>query len=394
MAGIQGSQASGIVFSIAMSGEYEDNEDNGDYIIYTGSGGRDPSSGSKKQTFDQTLDGRNLLLAKCCPVPIDLKNGSDAGDNWRNGVPIRVVRGSKSLRFSGSRSYGPSEGYRYDGVYKVVMYWPTKGTSGFKVWRFMLRRDDPSPTPWSIEDKCIVECDSTRETYCIFFLSLRQRFMRKHCPMYRDTQNEKRHQYWTSMRRVIDNLQPAVGYGRQAKTFDYTDTMIEQDIQATLESDKAILEKEMDRAMYIPDDPLKKTILLDAMNRRIWMRICNREYQRKVGIRDYLSFIEVAFTQPEFQCLICNDKVAHRSHKQYRDGLTIPLVHFASLHCMRCDYNFCKDCLKPMFIRDIRCCPNCLAVGSLERNINLKRVYQAAHIERKSFSFIPTQENH
>lgn len=157
MAGIQGSQASGIVFSIAMSGEYEDNEDNGEYIIYTGSGGRDSSSGSKKQTFDQTLDGRNLLLAKCCPVPIDLKNGSDAGDNWRNGVPIRVVRGSKSLRFSGSRSYGPSEGYRYDGVYKVVMYWPTKGTSGFKVWRFMLRRDDPSPTPWSIEDKYIVE---------------------------------------------------------------------------------------------------------------------------------------------------------------------------------------------------------------------------------------------
>lgn len=209
--------------------------------------------------------------------------------------------------------------------------------------------------------------------------------MRKHCPMYRDAQNEKRHQYWTFMRRVIDNLQPAAEYGRQAQTFQYTDSMIEQDIQETLESDKTILEQQMERAIYVPDDPLKKTILLDAMNRRVWMRVCNRDYQRKVGIRDYLSFIEVAFTQPEFQCLICNDRVAHRSNKQYRDGLTIPLVRFASLHCMRCDYNFCKDCLKPKFARDIRCCPNCLAVGSLERNINLKRIYQAAHIERKLF---------
>ena len=33
----------------------------------------------------------------------------------------------------------------------MVKYWPAKGKSGFIVWRFMLRRDDPSPAPWTEE---------------------------------------------------------------------------------------------------------------------------------------------------------------------------------------------------------------------------------------------------
>ena len=38
---------------------------------------------------------------------------------------------------------------RYDGVYKIVKYWPEKGQSGFLVWRYLLRRDDPAPAPWT-----------------------------------------------------------------------------------------------------------------------------------------------------------------------------------------------------------------------------------------------------
>lgn len=37
---------------------------------------------------------------------------------------------------------------RYDGIYKVVKYYPEKGLSGFRVWKYLLRRDDPSPAPW------------------------------------------------------------------------------------------------------------------------------------------------------------------------------------------------------------------------------------------------------
>lgn len=46
--------------------------------------------------------------------------------------------------------------YRYDGIYKVVKYYPATGKSGFCVWRYLLRRDDPSPAPWTKEGKNII----------------------------------------------------------------------------------------------------------------------------------------------------------------------------------------------------------------------------------------------
>ena len=47
--------------------------------------------------------------------------------------------------------------FRYDGIYKVVKYWPQKGQSGFLVWRYLLRRDDPVPAPWTKEGKKRIE---------------------------------------------------------------------------------------------------------------------------------------------------------------------------------------------------------------------------------------------
>lgn len=47
--------------------------------------------------------------------------------------------------------YAPKDGYRYDGIYKVVKYYPEKGKSGFIIWRYLLRRDDPEPAPWTYE---------------------------------------------------------------------------------------------------------------------------------------------------------------------------------------------------------------------------------------------------
>ena len=33
----------------------------------------------------------------------------------------------------------------------MVKYFPQTGKSGFRVWRYCLRRDDPSPAPWTKE---------------------------------------------------------------------------------------------------------------------------------------------------------------------------------------------------------------------------------------------------
>lgn len=38
-------------------------------------------------------------------------------------------------------------------IYQVVKYWPEKGKSGFIVWRYELRRDDPEHAPWTKEGK-------------------------------------------------------------------------------------------------------------------------------------------------------------------------------------------------------------------------------------------------
>lgn len=36
---------------------------------------------------------------------------------------------------------------------KVVKYWPAKGKSGFLVWRYLLKRDDDEPAPWTRDGK-------------------------------------------------------------------------------------------------------------------------------------------------------------------------------------------------------------------------------------------------
>uniref|UniRef100_A0A8C9F499 E3 ubiquitin-protein ligase UHRF n=1 Tax=Pavo cristatus TaxID=9049 RepID=A0A8C9F499_PAVCR len=90
-----------------------------------------------------------LALALNCSAPINDKNGAEAKD-WRAGKPVRVVRNVKGGKHS---KYAPVEGNRYDGIYKVVKYWPETGKSGFLVWRYLLRRDDEEPAPWTKEGK-------------------------------------------------------------------------------------------------------------------------------------------------------------------------------------------------------------------------------------------------
>ncbi len=113
-AGISGSATEG-ADSIVLSGGYEDDEDHGDLIIYTGSGGRDQQTGT--QTHDQPFAGRNRALAFSC----------------MNGLPVRVIRGSTH-----DFVHSPPYGYSYDGLYLVEKYWHEPGRSGFRVWRFRL----------------------------------------------------------------------------------------------------------------------------------------------------------------------------------------------------------------------------------------------------------------
>jgi putative restriction endonuclease len=100
--------------SIVVSGGYEDDQDFGDEIIYTGQGGRDDSG---KQNADQTLTRGNLALAQ----------------SENNNLPVRVIRGAHK-----GNTYAPDTGYRYDGLYRVESHWHEVGKSGFKIYRYRL----------------------------------------------------------------------------------------------------------------------------------------------------------------------------------------------------------------------------------------------------------------
>jgi putative restriction endonuclease len=128
MAGIAGSEHEG-ADSIVLNGGYEDDQDFGVEVIYTGHGGNDPQA--RRQVADQELMRKNLALARSCT----------------DGLPVRIVRGWRE-----PSGFGPPSGYRYDGVYRVASYWSDVGRSGFSIWRFHLFRDDAEPAPWTPAD--------------------------------------------------------------------------------------------------------------------------------------------------------------------------------------------------------------------------------------------------
>ena len=101
--------------SLILRGGYKDNMDDRDEFTYTGSGVQDLSANKRAtpQSFDQELTRTNTALKKNCKAKIDNIKGGEAKDKWREGQPIRVIRGYKGRKHS-----------RYNGLYKVVKYLP------------------------------------------------------------------------------------------------------------------------------------------------------------------------------------------------------------------------------------------------------------------------------
>ncbi|KAF8973954.1 hypothetical protein BDZ97DRAFT_1912401 [Flammula alnicola] len=128
-------------YSVALSGGYDDDVDLGYAFTYTGSGGRDlkgtktapknlrTAPQSSDQTFDNTF---NKMLQRSCETK----------------KPVRVIRG-----FKVRSPYAPSEGYRYDGLYRVEKAWSEKGRDGkgYLVCKFAFKRL-PGQPPLPVRD--------------------------------------------------------------------------------------------------------------------------------------------------------------------------------------------------------------------------------------------------
>ncbi|XP_072396586.1 E3 ubiquitin-protein ligase UHRF1-like [Diabrotica undecimpunctata] len=91
---------------------------------------------------DHWLRDNNLALARCCNAEID-PEGAES-DDWQAGLPVRVVRCSLHRK---KHSFCPTDGYRYDGIYKVASY-AVEDYEGYDQYHFRLFRDDPEPAPW------------------------------------------------------------------------------------------------------------------------------------------------------------------------------------------------------------------------------------------------------
>ncbi|XP_048230238.1 histone-lysine N-methyltransferase, H3 lysine-9 specific SUVH5-like isoform X2 [Ricinus communis] len=120
--------------SIVASGGYDDNMDDSDVLIYTGSGGN-MMNGGDKEPEDQKLERGNLAL----------KNSMDAKN------PVRVIRGDTRASESSSAR---TRTYIYDGLYLVEKCWQDLGPYGKLVFKFRLVRIPGQPElAWKVVKK-------------------------------------------------------------------------------------------------------------------------------------------------------------------------------------------------------------------------------------------------
>ncbi|XP_052164822.1 histone-lysine N-methyltransferase family member SUVH9-like [Oryza glaberrima] len=117
-----------VATSIVSSGGYLDDEDSGDVLVYSGSGGR--LRNRLDHSADQTLQRGNLALHYSCHY----------------GIEVRVIRGHACDHSPSSKVYV------YDGLYRVVTSTFGPGKSGRDVCKFKLVRipgqDDLGSKAW------------------------------------------------------------------------------------------------------------------------------------------------------------------------------------------------------------------------------------------------------
>lgn len=303
VSGIHGRDGDG-AYSIVLAGGYEDDLDNGDEFFYTGSGGRDLSGNKRtaEQSCDQTLTKMNRALARNCAAPLNDKEGGEA-KNWREGKAVRVVRSSKLAKHS---EYAPIDGNRYDGIYKVVKYWPEKGKSGFVVWRYLLRRDDETPAPWTTEGKKLINEFGLKIVYPEGFLEAQAKKEEEKKKQDKDKKQEK---------------ESAKGKGKAKGKRKRNE-------EGETSPTKSPPTKK--RNYKLPDET-KALIAGDITNKKLWKEVT-------ADLQDYPSFIQKV--EEAFTCICCQDVVCH------------PVT-------TKCFHNICKSCLQRSFKAEVFSCPAC-----------------------------------
>ncbi|NWT18498.1 UHRF1 ligase, partial [Vireo altiloquus] len=301
VAGIHGRSNDG-AYSLVLAGGYEDDIDHGNSFTYTGSGGRDLSGNKRtaEQSCDQKLTNMNRALALNCSAPINDKHGAEAKD-WRAGKPVRVVRNVKGGKHS---KYAPVEGNRYDGIYKVVKYWPETGKSGFLVWRYLLRRDDEEPAPWTKEGK-----DRMKK------LGLTMQYPEGYLEAVANKDKEKENNG--------DDEFDTPGKGKRKRKSAGGEEELFTSPEGTPKKTKV--------EPYKLTSQQKSLIKSDEANEKLWNEVLE-------ALKDGPKFLNKV--EEAFLCICCQEVV-------FRPVTTV------------CQHNVCKDCLDRSFKASVFSCPAC-----------------------------------
>ncbi|KAI8539760.1 hypothetical protein RHMOL_Rhmol09G0208000 [Rhododendron molle] len=116
-----------VAVSIVSSGSYEDNDEDGEVLIYSGQGGVLRRDGI---VMDQKLEKGNLALEK----------------SLHRGNEVRVIRGVRD-EASPTRT---AKVYLYDGLYKIVESWVERDKSGCNVFKYKLVRGAGQPEAYTL----------------------------------------------------------------------------------------------------------------------------------------------------------------------------------------------------------------------------------------------------
>ncbi|XP_033051288.1 E3 ubiquitin-protein ligase UHRF1 [Trachypithecus francoisi] len=317
VAGIHGRSNDG-AYSLVLAGGYEDDVDNGNFFTYTGSGGRDLSGNKRtaEQSCDQKLTNTNRALALNCFAPINDQEGAEAKD-WRSGKPVRVVRNVKGGKNS---KYAPAEGNRYDGIYKVVKYWPEKGKSGFLVWRYLLRRDDDEPGPWTKEGK-----DRTKKLGLT--MQYPEGYLEALANREREKENSKREE---EEQQEGGFTSPRTGKGKWKRKSAGGGPSRAVSPRRTAKKSKV--------EPYSLTAQQSSLIREDKSNAKLWNEVLASLKDRPASGSPFQLFLSKV--EETFQCICCQELV-------FRPITTV------------CQHNVCKDCLDRSFRAQVFSCPAC-----------------------------------
>ncbi|XP_039623035.1 E3 ubiquitin-protein ligase UHRF1 isoform X1 [Polypterus senegalus] len=303
VAGIHGRSNDG-AYSLVLAGGYEDDVDNGNEFTYTGSGGRDLSGNKRtaEQSCDQKLSNMNRALALNCNAPLNDKDGAEAKD-WKAGKPVRVIRSSKGRKHS---KYCPEDGNRYDGIYKVVKYWPEKGKSGFLVWRYLLKRNDEEAAPWTKDGKERIKKLGLTMQYPEGYL---EAVAAKEKEKLKDEEDE--------------DVESTPSKGKRKRKSETTDRVSPSPSKKT--------PKKVKVEAYKLTKEQKEMIKEDELNKKLW----NEALEALKEGPKFLNKVEEIFL-----CICCQEVVFQ------------PVT-------TECQHNVCKECLQRSFRADVFTCPAC-----------------------------------